>query len=205
VPLIVAVLLDLLLLEPPVAIHPVEWMGRYLAWSGRRLPGSPRGAFLGGACFWILGAGACAGIGWVSVRACQMVPEPFDGFAEGVCLWPLFSLRMLFSEVASVERGLSDSLEKGRGRLARIVSRDVSNLSESEVRESALESLSENLSDSVIAPLFFWAVLGLPGAFLYRFANTADACWGYRGAWEWKGGSSRKYVGGLKGSVSLQA
>ena len=112
---------------------------------------------------------------------------------------------MLFSEVASVERGLSDSLEKGRGRLARIVSRDVSNLSESEVRESALESLSENLSDSVIAPLFFWAVLGLPGAFLYRFANTADACWGYRGAWEWKGGSSRKYVGGLKGSVSLQA
>jgi len=187
VPLAVASVLDLLLSEPPIAVHPVVWMGRYLSWSGRRLPESPVSAFLLGAFFWALGAGTCCGIGWLVARACQMAPAPMGGIAEGICLWPLFSLRMLFSEVASVERGLSESVESGRERLSRIVSRNVSDLSESEVRESALESLSENLSDSVIAPLLLWALFGLPGAALYRFANTADACWGYRGPWEWKG------------------
>jgi adenosylcobinamide-phosphate synthase len=187
VPLIVALSLDLLLSEPPIVFHPVVWMGRYLAWSGRRLPASPRNAFLGGAVSWMVGSCTCAGVGWAAMRGCRTVPAPFDAIAEGICLWPLFSLRMLFSEVASVERGLRESLEKGREHISRIVSRNASNLSDSEVRESALESLSENLSDSVIAPLFFWALFGLPGAALYRFANTADACWGYRGPWEWKG------------------
>jgi adenosylcobinamide-phosphate synthase len=67
------------------------------------------------------------------------------------------------------------------------VSRDTTQLSADEVRESALESLAENLSDSVVAPLFWFAVLGLPGAAVYRFANTADAMWGYRSEWEWAG------------------
>ena len=53
--------------------------------------------------------------------------------------------------------------------------------SDSEVRESAIESLAENLNDSVVAPVFWFVVAGLPGAALYRFANTADAMWGYRG------------------------
>jgi adenosylcobinamide-phosphate synthase len=66
--------------------------------------------------------------------------------------------------------------------LAYIVSRDTTVLSAIEVRESALESISENLSDSVIAPLFWFLVAGLPGAYVYRFVNTADAMWGYRDA-----------------------
>jgi adenosylcobinamide-phosphate synthase len=61
-----------------------------------------------------------------------------------------------------------------------------------QVRESAIESLAENLNDSVVAPLFWFALLGLPGAALYRFANTADAMWGYPGMrggryWQWAG------------------
>jgi adenosylcobinamide-phosphate synthase len=71
--------------------------------------------------------------------------------------------------------------------LALIVSRDTAQLDSSEIRESSLESLAENLSDSVIAPLFWFALFGLPGAAVYRFANTADAMWGYRGRWEWAG------------------
>ncbi|HNE72321.1 MAG TPA: CobD/CbiB family cobalamin biosynthesis protein, partial [Giesbergeria sp.] len=72
------------------------------------------------------------------------------------------------------------------------ISRDVAQLSASEVRESAIESLAENLNDSVVAPLFWFAVAGLPGAALYRMANTADAMWGYRGMrggryWHWAG------------------
>jgi adenosylcobinamide-phosphate synthase len=99
---------------------------------------------------------------------------------------------MLRTEVQSVEQALQQSLAAGRERLSWLVSRDVSALSEAGVRESAIESLAENLNDSVVAPLFWFVLLGLPGAALYRFANTADAMWGYRGVyrdqrWEWAG------------------
>jgi adenosylcobinamide-phosphate synthase len=72
------------------------------------------------------------------------------------------------------------------------VSREVDHLSADEVRQSAIESLAENLNDSVVAPLFWFALAGLPGAALYRFANTADAMWGYPGMrggryWQWAG------------------
>jgi adenosylcobinamide-phosphate synthase len=89
--------------------------------------------------------------------------------------------------VRAVERALEESLDSGRARLALIVSRDTTQLDASQIRESSLESLAENLSDSVIAPLFWFVLLGLPGAAVYRFANTADAMWGYRDRWEWAG------------------
>ena len=60
-------------------------------------------------------------------------------------------------------------------------------MDEPALRESAIETLAENLNDSVVAPLFWYALGGLPGAVLYRFANTTDAMWGYRGQWEWAG------------------
>jgi adenosylcobinamide-phosphate synthase len=69
----------------------------------------------------------------------------------------------------------------------RLVSRDTADLTATEIRESAIETLAENLNDSLIAPLFWFVLGGLPGAALYRFANTADAMWGYRGRWEWAG------------------
>jgi adenosylcobinamide-phosphate synthase len=88
---------------------------------------------------------------------------------------------MLRDEVQAVESALASSLAQGRARLAWLVSRDVTTLDPAQVRESAIETLAENLNDSVVAPLFWFAVAGLPGAALYRFANTADAMWGYRG------------------------
>jgi adenosylcobinamide-phosphate synthase len=99
---------------------------------------------------------------------------------------------MLKTEVRAVEDALSRSLDAGRERLSYLVSRDVTHLTESEVRESAIESLAENLNDSVVAPIFWFALFGLPGAALYRFANTADAMWGYPGMrggrnWQWAG------------------
>ena len=114
----------------------------------------------------------------------------------GLLLKPLLAWAMLKSEVLAVESALSTehggSLEKGRARLGWLVSRDVMQLTDGQVRESAIESLAENLNDSVVAPIFWFVLLGLPGAALYRFANTADAMWGYRGVhqghnWEWAG------------------
>ncbi len=110
----------------------------------------------------------------------------------GLLLKPLMALALLQSEVRAVEAALAESLDAGRERLAWLVSRDVAHLTAEEVRQSAIESLAENLNDSVIAPLFWFALLGLPGAALYRFANTADAMWGYPGMrggryWQWAG------------------
>ena len=110
----------------------------------------------------------------------------------GVALKPLLAWRMLRDEVLAVEAALGRSLDEGRVQLGRLVSRDVTSLSAAEVRESAIESLAENLNDSLVAPLFWFVLFGLPGAAVYRFANTADAMWGYRGEregrqWEWAG------------------
>ena len=130
---------------------------------------------------------ACA-VQWAAFE----LPWVLAALLLGLALKPMLAWAMLRSEVAAVEVALSQSLDAGRQRLAMLVSRDTSNLNESEVRESAIESLAENLNDSVVAPIFWFVLFGLPGAALYRFANTADAMWGYRGLrnevnWEWTG------------------
>lgn len=182
----IALLLDLLLGEPPVRFHPVVWMGAYLGWFKKRLPASPRAGFLSGTLAWWLGAGVAGGLAAL-LQAQLARTGGWGSLLEGFLLWPLFSIRMLHAEARAVERALSVSLAEGRSRLSRLVSRDTSRLRPTEVREAALETLSENLTDSVVAPLLWFAVLGLPGAAVHRFANTADAMWGYRGEWEWRG------------------
>jgi adenosylcobinamide-phosphate synthase len=188
VSIVLALLIDRWWGEPPARIHPVVWMGSYLKFMGRALPErGPFPALLLGAACWLAGAAlVAAAYGYAGVLIAKL-PWWLGAVLTAILLKPLLALRMLVNEVAAVEQALSQSLECGRARLAMIVSRDTSRLESSEVRESALESLAENLSDSVIAPLFWFALFGLPGAAVYRFANTADAMWGYRGRWEWAG------------------
>lgn len=186
--IVLALLIDRWWGEPPARVHPVVWMGHYLKRAGRGLPDcSPAMAFFLGTAYWLAGAAlVAAAYGYAGVMLAKL-PLWLDLPLTAVLLKPLFALRMLLGEVAAVEGSLAHSLESGRARLAMIVSRDTAHLDSSEVRESALESLAENLSDSVVAPLFWFAIFGLPGAAVYRFANTADAMWGYRGPWEWAG------------------
>jgi adenosylcobinamide-phosphate synthase len=168
---LVAVALDAAVAEPPARLHPVVWTGRYLDRVAPLVPAAPRSrALAAGAAAWLGGAS----LAWLAGRAADRRP------LRGVALWPLLSARMLLTEVLAVETALGEDLEAGRAALARIVSRDTQDLTPEEVRGAAIESLAENLSDSVVAPLFWYLVAGLPGAAAYRFANTADACWGYR-------------------------
>ena len=193
----IALLVDHALGEPPARWHPVVWIGHYLGWVGRHI--APRGLstaraapFLGGALAWCVGAAVVGGVALGIERALWMLPFWATALGLGLLLKPLLAWRMLRTEVLAVDAALGVSLEAGRAQLARLVSRDVSQLSEAEVRESALESLAENLNDSVVAPIFWFLLLGLPGAAVYRFANTADAMWGYLGLrqgcdWTWAG------------------
>ena len=170
--LLLALLLDALLGEPPARLHPVVLMGRYLAWAWPRVRGLGSGAF-----YWTLGALLFTLPAFLLDLLLR--PPAWGWLLLGLLLKPLFSLRMLLEEVAAVERALGEDLEEARRQLSRIVSRPTEDLSPEEVREAALESLSENLSDSVLAPLLYYALFGLAGAALYRYANTADAMWGY--------------------------
>lgn len=195
-----ALLVDRYLGEPPAWWHPVVWMGRYLGWIGARI--APQREWVGRDADWSrfrLGAlawGLGAIVVFMAASLLQAWALDWHGLVTalllGVLLKPLLAWSMLRREVLAVEQALGKSLEAGRERLSRLVSRDVTNLSAEEVRESAIESLAENLNDSVVAPIFWFLLLGLPGAALYRFANTADAMWGYRGVyqgrdWSWAG------------------
>lgn len=183
--------------EPPAPVHPVVWMGRALGWCGERVaPLSPQARdfkhFWLGAFAWCALAAIVLIVSWGLEWLALQLPVPLAALALALCLKPLLAWRMLRDEVLAVEAALGQSLPAGRERLSWLVSRDVQQLDAVQVRESAVESLAENLSDSVVAPVFWFVLLGLPGAALYRFANTADAMWGYPGPrggryWLWAG------------------
>jgi adenosylcobinamide-phosphate synthase len=177
---LLALLIDWWVGEPPLWGHPVVWFGNYLKFA-ERLRGDRFSLVLGGIMFFF-GVGIVGGIVWGLSGAIGYLPLPIRILLTGILLKPAFAFRMLVREVTAIELALQQDLAQGRKRLAYIVSRDTTVLSAIEVRESALESLSENLSDSVVAPLFWFLVAGLPGAYVYRFVNTADAMWGYRDA-----------------------
>jgi len=187
--IVIAMLLDWLWGEPPSQFHPVVWMGRYLAWIANKI--APRveeknslqkiSSFLSGFFFWCTGGFLVTALAWSIQLSVQHVDKWFAILIAGFFLNSLFSLKLLISEVTLVEQALNESLEQGRAQLKRLVSRDVSALDHKQVRESAIESLAENLNDSFVAPIFWFFVGGLPAAALYRFANTADAMWGYKG------------------------
>lgn len=197
--MLVALLVDYCFGEPPVRWHPVVWMGNYLGWAGRLfapaigvVPSKVTAPFTAGALAWCVGA---AGVFILAALLSMWVAQAnwvFQVLLLGLLLKPMLAWRVLRDEVHAVEEALQRSLPEGRQQVARLVSRDVNGLSEAQVRQAAISTLAENLNDSVVAPLFWFAVLGLPGAAVYRFANTADAMWGYLGEragrdWTWAG------------------
>lgn len=197
--MLVALLVDYCFGEPPVRWHPVVWMGNYLGWAGRLfapaigvVPSKVTAPFTAGALAWCVGA---AGVFILAALLSMWVAQAnwvFQVLLLGLLFKPMLAWRVLRDEVHAVENALQRSLPEGRQQVARLVSRDVNGLSEAQVRQAAISTLAENLNDSVVAPLFWFAVLGLPGAAVYRFANTADAMWGYLGEragrdWTWAG------------------
>ena len=196
--ILVALAVDRLFGEPPARWHPVVAMGRYLGCTGARVAPTtgqthrPWRVFLLGALAWALGATLVVVLAAGFVMLVREAPPLWQALLLGLLLKPLLAWQLLRDEVRAVETALATSLDAGRARLASLVSRDVTALTVAQVRESAIESLAENLNDSVVAPLFWFVLAGLPGAALYRFANTADAMWGYRGErqgrdWTWAG------------------
>ena len=177
--------LDLIFGDPQRLPHPVVGFGKMISWGEHRLnKGAHRklkGALLAITLILLVFLAT-----FLLRYLFSKLPSPFG---EGMGVRLLFDVMIIFyclagttliREVRNVFLALDRSLEEGRTQVARIVGRDTSELSAQEVRTAALETLAENLSDGVIAPLFWLALLGTPGMLTYKMINTLDSMIGYR-------------------------
>lgn len=187
--LLAALLVDRFVGEWPGIAHPVVWMGRLVRACERAAPGAGRARpFLYGVAMAILLPAGWWAFGWAAVRV------PLVGPVLAIFLLKSsFALRLLGEAGQGVARPLlAGDLDEGRRRLSWLCSRDASALDASQVTAGAVESLAENLSDSFVAPLFWFVVAGVPGALAYRMVNTLDAMIGYHGKYEWLGKASAR-------------
>ncbi|MFN8638363.1 MAG: adenosylcobinamide-phosphate synthase CbiB [Dehalococcoidia bacterium] len=178
----VAVTVDGVLGDLPTVIHPVGLVGRAARFLESRAPDSAAARLRYGIVAPGLVLGASAAAGFVAERLARRTPWPVAAVLEGGALSTLIALRGLLARAEEVRAALvANDLDGARAILGRhLVSRDTSPLEADEVAGAAIESVAENLSDGVIAPLLAYAVAGLPGALVYRGANTFDSLWGYR-------------------------
>lgn len=162
--------------------HPVTWIGRLTTGLEVRLNSQavPRNQKI------MLGTVSSLFIVAVVAAAALalqfMLPDGFVGMVLGALLaWPLLAARSLHDHVADVHEPLAaGNLERARSAVSRIVGRDPAKLDEAGIARSAIESLAENTSDGVIAPLFWGVLFGLPGIAAYKAVNTLDSMIGYR-------------------------
>ena len=191
--LLIGWLLDLIFGDPQKLPHPVVWFGKMIATCEHQYnKGTHRklkGALIAIGLILFIFA-----LAWMLRKILGIFALfIFDGTREQVYQIPLLlyifdALAIFFClagttlirEVREVFLALDRSLDEGRRQVARIVGRDTSELSAQEVRTAALETLAENLSDGVIAPLFWLAILGTPGMLAYKMVNTLDSMIGYK-------------------------
>ena len=179
IPLVVGFILDLVLGDPLWLPHPVRLFGKIISFGEKKMNyGSKR---------------RIKGVLLVSILCCLIFFSLFllERFLSGfkiiyivyssVMVFYGLANRSLISEALKVEKKLqSEGLDSARKQLAYIVGRDTSELDPKQIRIAVLETLSENLSDGVIAPLFFFAIGGIPLMITYKMVNTLDSMIGYK-------------------------
>ena len=190
-------LLDLLLGDPARLPHPVVWFGRWIAFCERHLNhGAHR--MLKGALTALFSTTATFATAYALMHVISpdtavlpllrdaqpsILPTTLSHWlftlAEAIIIFYCLAGHTLRREVRLVFEAVDRSLDEGRQQVARIVGRDTAALSAQEVRTAALETLAENLSDGVVAPLFWYALLGVPGMLAYKMVNTLDSMIGY--------------------------
>jgi len=183
---LIALIADVLIGDPAWLYrrtgHPVEWLGASIAWADRRFNRESDAPAIrlanGGWLIMALVAGSLL-LGWLVQSILLWLP--WGTLWLGIVASSLVAARSLRDHVQAVERALlHGKLEEGRAAVAQIVGRDAKVLDEAGVSRGAIESLAENYSDAVVAPLFWGVLLGLPGLIAYKAINTADSMIGHR-------------------------
>ncbi len=178
-PLLAGVVLDAIMGDPERMPHPVVGFGKAISWGEKRLNRGKnrlsKGVLLTLLCVGTIYLGSFALLKWV-----ESLSEIVYLILTGIIVFFCLAAHTLIKEVRNVNRALKVSLDKGRTQVGRIVGRDTSNLNAHQIRTAALETLAENLSDGVIAPLFWFTLLGAPGMLAYKMVNTLDSMIGYK-------------------------
>jgi len=177
--------LDCLLGDPLSAAHPVVLMGKLISLLERRLrprfPETPRGERTAGTVMALIVPLVSGGIGFLLLHLAWRV-HPWAYFALSAFLcWQCFAARCLMTEAKKVVTCLeTQGLAAGRRQVAMLVGRDTENLSEPQVVKAAVETVVENTSDGVVAPLCWMALFGAAGGLFYKAINTMDSMVGYK-------------------------
>lgn len=192
--LLLALVLDFALREPPNALHPVVWIGKTISFLEKLLPqSSPNIAFASGLIIAVLVPIFFGGIAWIIALGLREIHPVAYLIGGAILLKTTFAVKGLGQAAKATHRAVaSDDLEEARYSLRNLVSRDASTLTAPMVSAAAIESVAENTTDSYIAPWLAFALLGLPGAFAYRALNTLDSMIGYHGRYEFFGKASAK-------------
>ena len=179
--LIIGWILDKLLGDPLWLPHPVVGFGKMIAVGEKRLNKGNHRRMKGGimAVFLIILTYIAT---WGLLNGIRLLfhLQTSPIIVEALLIFLCLAGTTLCQEVKMVFEAADHSLEAGRKQVARIVGRDTSQLTDQEIRKAALETLAENLSDGVIAPLFWLLLLGVPGMMTYKMVNTLDSMIGYR-------------------------
>lgn len=162
--------------------HPVRLMGALIAWLDRKLNRDDRSDADRRRRGMLLVAAVCVSAGAVGAGLAALARQvPSGWLLELGAMIPLLAQRSLFQHVRRVGEALrGDGIEAARGQVAHIVGRDVRQLDAHAIARAAIESCAENFSDAVVAPAFWYVLLGLPGMLVYKAVNTMDSMIGYR-------------------------
>lgn len=178
-PLLLGWIADRLLGDPLYLPHPVVGFGKIIIWGEKRLNrGTKR--MLKGAVFSILLIAGSFALPYFILMGLAPLNNWLNVVFSAIIVFYCLAGKTLTDEVKQVFIAVDSSVEEGRKQVARLVGRDTSALSPQQIRTAALETASENLSDGVIAPLFWFMLLGIPGMFAYKMINTLDSMIGYK-------------------------
>jgi adenosylcobinamide-phosphate synthase len=177
--LVAALFVDRLVGDPHSAWHPVAILGRFIGWWGKPDKYSSRLQKFIGVAFWLATATVFAipfyFFAVVSPWYVYLLAGPF-------LLKSCFAWRALEEHTTAVVAALKNGVEDGRAQVKMLVSRETANLGHEQILSAGYESMTENITDSIISPLFYFSLFGLSGAAVFRAANTMDAMLGYRDA-----------------------
>jgi adenosylcobinamide-phosphate synthase len=183
-----AMAFDLLVGEPPTSFHPVVWMGHLISFFERRQPGKNGAKLRWGAELVFVGVVLSLGLTWAVLWALGRISPIARLIGAILLLKTTFAVGQLGRQALKVKTALEcGELQTARGEAQMLVSRGTADLAPRQVMAATIESVAENTLDSIVAPLFWYMILGVPGAMAYRFVNTADAMIGYHGQYEFLG------------------
>ncbi len=178
---IIAVILDWIIGDPNNFPHPVKLMGKIIEFEegvARKSIKTEKGLYFAGLIIVILNIALIFAVPFIILQ----LLKPFDIIYHIVNIYLIYtciSARCLNIEAIKVYKALDDGIEQARHKLSFIVGRDTSNLEEGEIIKATVETVAENTSDGIIAPLFYAAIGGAPLALVYKMVNTMDSMLGY--------------------------